>query len=148
MLNRIFAVFFCITILSSSATAGETLAAWQANPSRIFSTSDVDLSDMVWVARPLIIFTNSPLDPTFKEQMALLQEGLDMILERDVMIVVDTNPKLKTALRKNLRPKGFVWVLIGKDGSVKLRKPFAWDMREISRVIDKMPMRQQEIKKP
>ncbi|MDE0761179.1 MAG: DUF4174 domain-containing protein [Planktomarina sp.] len=148
MLNRIFAVFFGITILSSSATAGETLAAWQANPSRIFSTSDVDLSDMVWVARPLVIFTNSPLDPTFKEQMALLQEGLDMILERDVMIVVDTNPKLKTALRKNLRPKGFVWVLIGKDGSVKLRKPFAWDMREISRVIDKMPMRQQEIKKP
>tara|TARA_B100000795_G_scaffold89665_1_gene65270 strand:+ start:244 stop:690 length:447 start_codon:yes stop_codon:yes gene_type:complete len=148
MLNRIFAVFFGITILSSSATAGETLAAWQANPSRIFSTSDVDLSDMIWVARPLVIFTNSPLDPTFKEQMALLQEGLDMILERDVMIVVDTNPKLKTALRKNLRPKGFVWVLIGKDGSVKLRKPFAWDMREISRVIDKMPMRQQEIKKP
>lgn len=148
MLNRIFAVFFGITILSSSATAGETLAAWQANPSRIFSTSDVDLSDMVWVARPLVIFTNSPLDPTFKEQMALLQEGLDMILERDVMIVVDTNPKLKTALRKNLRPKGFVWVLIGKDGSVKLRKPFAWNMREISRVIDKMPMRQQEIKKP
>ena len=148
MLNRIFALFFGITILSSSATAGETLAAWQANPSRIFSTSDVDLSDMVWVARPLVIFTNSPLDPTFKEQMALLQEGLDMILERDVMIVVDTNPKLKTALRKNLRPKGFVWVLIGKDGSVKLRKPFAWDMREISRVIDKMPMRQQEIKKP
>ena len=148
MLNRIFAVFFGITILSSSATAGETLAAWQANPSRIFSTSDVDLSDMIWVARPLVIFTNSPLDPTFKEQMALLQEGLDMILERDVMIVVDTNPKLKTALRKSLRPKGFVWVLIGKDGSVKLRKPFAWDMREISRVIDKMPMRQQEIKKP
>ena len=148
MLNRIFAVFFGITILSSSATAGETLAAWQANPSRIFSTSDVDLSDMIWVARPLVIFTNSPLDPTFKEQMALLQEGLDMILERDVMIVVDTNPKLKTALRKNLRPKGFVWVLIGKDGSVKLRKPFAWNMREISRVIDKMPMRQQEIKKP
>jgi hypothetical protein len=148
MLNRVFAVFFGITILSSSATAGETLAAWQANPSRIFSTSDVDLSDMVWVARPLVIFANSPLDPTFKEQMALLQEGLDVILERDVMIVVDTNPKLKTALRENLRPKGFVWVLIGKDGNVKLRKPFAWDMRELSRVIDKMPMRQQEIKKP
>ena len=148
MLNRIFAVFFGITILSSSATAGETLAAWQANPSRIFSTSDVDLSDMVWVARPLVIFANSPLDPTFKEQMALLQEGLDVILERDVMIVVDTNPKLKTAIRENLRPKGFVWVLIGKDGNVKLRKPFAWDMRELSRVIDKMPMRQQEIKKP
>jgi len=38
--------------------------------------------------------------------------------------------------------------LIGKDGMVKLRKPFAWNMRELSRVIDKMPMRQQEISKP
>jgi len=36
-------------------------------------------------------------------------------------------------------------VLIGKDGGVKLRKPFPWNVREISRVIDKMPMRRQEI---
>jgi len=148
MLNRILAIIFGIITLSSSATAGETLAAWKADPSRIFSTSDVDLEEMVWVARPLIVFADSPLDPTFRQQMALLKEGLDIILERDVMVVVDTNPELKTALRENLRPKGFVWVLIGKDGNVKLRKPFAWGMRELSRVIDKMPMRQQEIKKP
>ena len=62
------------------------------------------------------------------------------------MIVVDTEPALSSALRSSLRPKGFVWVLIGKDGKVKLRKPFAWDMRELGRVIDKMPMRRQEIK--
>jgi hypothetical protein len=148
MLNRILAIIFGFVTLSSSVTASETLATWKANPSNIFSTSDIDLEEMVWVARPLIIFADSPLDPSFRQQMALLKEGLDMILERDVMVVVDTNPKLKTALRKNLRPKGFVWVLIGKDGSVKLRKPFAWSMRELSRVIDKMPMRQQEIKKP
>jgi hypothetical protein len=36
--------------------------------------------------------------------------------------------------------------LIGKDGEVKLRKPFPWDVREISRSIDKMPMRQREIR--
>jgi hypothetical protein len=148
MLNRIFAMVFSIITISSSATAGETLAAWQANPSRIFATSDVDLTDMIWVARPLIIFANSPLDPTFIQQMALLKDGLDIILERDVMIVIDTNPALDTSLRVSLRPKGFAWVLIGKDGNVKLRKPFAWDMRELSRIIDKMPMRQQEIKKP
>jgi hypothetical protein len=148
MLNRILAIIFGFVTLSSSVTASETLVTWKANPSNIFSTSDIDLEEMVWVARPLIIFADSPLDPSFRQQMALLKEGLDIILERDVMVVVDTNPKLKTALRKNLRPKGFVWVLIGKDGSVKLRKPFAWSMRELSRVIDKMPMRQQEIKKP
>ena len=54
----------------------------------------------------------------------------------------------KSTLRKTLHPKGFNWVLIGKDGKIKLRKPFAWDMRELSRVIDKMPIRQREMRKP
>ena len=36
-------------------------------------------------------------------------------------------------------------ILIGKDGQVKLRKPSPWNIREIARVIDKMPIRQQEI---
>ncbi|MEM9709036.1 MAG: DUF4174 domain-containing protein [Pseudomonadota bacterium] len=37
--------------------------------------------------------------------------------------------------------------LIGKDGTVKLRKPRAWDVRELSRSIDKMPLRQDEIRR-
>tara|TARA_B100000902_G_scaffold278706_1_gene264601 strand:- start:56 stop:502 length:447 start_codon:yes stop_codon:yes gene_type:complete len=148
MFRQFFSIFISVITLYTPVTAGETLSAWKANPSQIFSTSDVDLEDMIWAARPLIIFANSPLDPTFKQQMALLQESFEVLVERDVMVVVDTSPNSKSTLRKNLRPKGFVWVLIGKDGTVKLRKPFAWDMRELSRVIDKMPMRQQEIKKP
>ncbi|MDG2299986.1 MAG: DUF4174 domain-containing protein [Planktomarina sp.] len=148
MFRQFFSIFISVITLYTPVTAGETLSAWKANPSQIFSTSDVDLEDMIWAARPLIIFANSPLDPTFKQQMALLQESFEVLVERDVMVVVDTSPNSKSILRKNLRPKGFVWVLIGKDGTVKLRKPFAWDMRELSRVIDKMPMRQQEIKKP
>ena len=148
MFRQFFSIFISVITLYTPVTAGETLSAWKANPSQIFSTSDVDLEDMIWAARPLIIFANSPLDPTFKQQMALLQESFEVLIERDVMVVVDTSPNSKSILRKNLRPKGFVWVLIGKDGMVKLRKPFAWDMRELSRVIDKMPMRQQEIKEP
>ena len=148
MFRQFFSIFISVITLYTPVTAGETLSAWKANPSQIFSTSDVDLEDMIWAARPLIIFANSPLDPTFEQQMALLQEGFEVLIERDVMVVVDTSPNSKSILRKNLRPKGFVWVLIGKDGTVKLRKPFAWDMRELSRVIDKMPMRQQEIKEP
>ena len=31
------------------------------------------------------------------------------------------------------------------DGQVKLRKPLPWDVRELTRSIDKMPLRQQEI---
>ena len=36
--------------------------------------------------------------------------------------------------------------VVGKDGNVALRKPFPWHVREITRSIDKMPMRQREIR--
>ncbi len=45
-----------------------------------------------------------------------------------------------------MRPAGFMLVLVGKDGGIKLRKPSPWDVREITRSIDKMPMRQREIR--
>jgi hypothetical protein len=45
-----------------------------------------------------------------------------------------------------LRPRGFMLALVSKDGSVFQRKPAPWDVREISRAIDKLPQRQQEIR--
>ena len=36
--------------------------------------------------------------------------------------------------------------VIGKDGGVKLRKASPWDVREITRVIDKTPSRQREVR--
>ena len=45
-----------------------------------------------------------------------------------------------------LRKRGFMFVLIAKDGTKVLRKPFPWDVREITRSIDKLPLRQQEIR--
>ena len=59
--------------------------------------------------------------------------------------MIDTDPNFSSSLRKKLRPHGFAFILIGKDGQVKLRKPSPWNIREIARVIDKMPIRQQEI---
>ena len=34
---------------------------------------------------------------------------------------------------------------LDKDGQVKQRRPLPWDVREISRAIDKLPLRRQEI---
>ena len=62
------------------------------------------------------------------------------------MIIVDTSRYDPSDIRRKLRPRGFQITLSGKDGGVKLRKPFPWDVRELSRAIDKMPMRQQEIR--
>ena len=148
MFKQSLAVFLGFAAMHSTATAGETLELWRSDPTRIFEAQNVDLTDVIWAARPWIIFADSPLDPIFEQQMALLRLGLEVARDRNIIIIIDTDPSAQTKLRKTLHPKGFAWVLIGKDGGVKLRKPFAWNMRELSRVIDKMPMRQQEISKP
>ncbi len=122
-----------------------TLDAWQAEPLRVLNPIELKLSDFLWEARPIIIFANTANDPRVETQLKYLLENEADLLERDIVIIVDTDPSLASELRLKLRPRDFQLVLIGKDGGVKLRKPRPWSMRELSRVIDKMPIRKQEI---
>lgn len=113
------------------------------------TTSNAEtLDEYLWEKRPVVVFANTPNDLLFKRQMELLEDGAAELAERDVIVIVDTDVDAEetTPLRKKLRPRGFQLVLIGKDGQVKLRKPRPWTVRELSRVIDKMPMRQQELR--
>jgi len=75
----------------------------------------------------------------------LLAKRPDALIEREVVIITDTDPDTLSPLRERLRPRDFMLVIMGKDGEVELRKPAPWPAREISRSIDKMPLRQQEI---
>ena len=113
---------------------------------RIVSGETADLNEFLWLNRPLIVFADTAADPRYIQQMEYISARLDALAERDVIVLVDTNPGAGGTLRKKLRPRGFMLVLIGKDGTKYLRKPFPWDVREITRVIDKLPMRQQEIR--
>jgi len=113
----------------------------------LFITMDeVQLDSLVWKKRPVVVFADTPDDPAFIQQMAFLRERVEELAERDVIVITDTDPAAKSALRLKLRPRGFMLVLIGKDGGVKLRKTFPWNVREITRSIDKMPIRVQEIR--
>jgi hypothetical protein len=103
------------------------------------------LDQYLWEKRPIVVFADTPEDLLFIRQMELLNAG-EELAERDVVILTDTDSAEISPLRKKLRPRGFQLALIGKDGKVKLRKPRPWTVRELSRVIDKMPMRQQELK--
>lgn len=104
-----------------------------------------DLSEFLWIKRPVVVFADSPADPRYAEQLERLSEGMDMLVDRDVVILTDTDPAANSPLRQKLRPRGFMLVLVGKDGGVKLRKPSPWTVREITRSIDKTPERQREI---
>jgi hypothetical protein len=132
---------------SASEPAGASVVErWQADHRTIFEAGEVTLSDLLYVARPVIVFADSPNQPQFREQMRLFEADMTGLDLRDVIVIVDTDPAARSAIRQELRPRGFNLVLIDKDGRVNLRKPEPWDVREISRAIDKMPLRQQEIR--
>lgn len=141
-MKRIFTIVF-IAFFAVNAQAQQ---ADEAPKSPVFSQAgETDLSKFVWKNRPVVVFADSDADPRFAEQMELLRANLPDLAERDVVILTDTDPSARSVLRLKLRPRGFMLVIIGKDGGVKLRKPLPWSVREISRTIDKMPMRKREM---
>ena len=111
-----------------------------------FTAEEIDFRDLIWEARPVAVFADTPNDPAFIEQMELLRAREGDLRQRDVVVITDTDPEARSALRLKLRPRGFMLAIIGKDGEIKIRKPFPWDVREITRSIDKMPIRKREIR--
>ena len=106
--------------------------------------TELTLDDFQWLKRPVVVFADSPNDPRFQQQIDLLEAQPQALETRDVVVLMDSDPAAKSALRERLRPRGFMMVLVGKDGVVYLRKPQPWNVRELTRSIDKLPLRQQE----
>ncbi|MDJ0823337.1 MAG: DUF4174 domain-containing protein [Paracoccaceae bacterium] len=127
-----------------TAPEGE-VAETEAEP-MIVDAADIDLAEVQWIKRPLVVFADSPADPRFVQQMQLINDRLQALKDRDVLVITDTDPGARSSVRRELRARGFMFVLMAKDGSIVIRKPAPWDVRELSRSIDKLPLRQQEIR--
>jgi hypothetical protein len=138
-LSLVFAAFAAV-----AATAQD--ADEKPMDDMIVSAENVELDSFRWVKRPLVVFAETPNDPRFSEQMEYLQAELPALAARDVIVITDTDPAAKTDVRRTLRPRGFSLVLVGKDGTIQLRKPTPWAIRELTRAIDKLPARQQELR--
>ncbi|MGV8954336.1 MAG: DUF4174 domain-containing protein [Cypionkella sp.] len=107
--------------------------------------SNVVLADELYIHRIVVIFADTPQDPAFVRQMEILTPHMRDLQDRDVLLVTDTDPKAPSELRARLHPRGFSVVIMDKDGTVAIRKPLPWDVREISRSIDKFPSRIAEV---
>ncbi len=95
-----------------------------------------------WRARPVVVVA-SESDPRAKAQAGLLAAARAALLERDV-VVIEAAPE--TPLGRRFGP-GFAVVLVGKDGGEKARWREPVDPQAITREIDGMPMRQQEMRR-
>ena len=129
--------------------AREGTAAPEAGPDadlpQIFFGPEGEPADWHWKARVVVVFADTPQNPSFTRQMRELEAGAAQLVERDAVVVTDTDPAAASAWRRALRPGEFALILIEKDGTVILRKPGPRDMREITHTIDRSPLRRQEL---
>ncbi|MFT4784369.1 MAG: hypothetical protein ACI9IV_002114 [Paracoccaceae bacterium] len=139
-----------LTLAFSHAAVAQTtapLAGVEAPAFLPIEATTVSPSDFIWKKRLVVVFADSPIDPRFEEQVAILLARPEVLIERDMVVIVDTDPAATSEWRMKLRPRGFAIVLIGKAGGIELRKPVPWNVRELTRIVDKMPLRLEEVRR-
>ncbi|MGY6536136.1 MAG: DUF4174 domain-containing protein [Pararhodobacter sp.] len=131
----------------AAANVAEGDAAEEEMPEglRIIDAAGVDPADFAWEWRILAVMADTPNDPAFIRQMRDIADRAADLHERDVVVMTDTDRNSGSALRQMLRPRGFMLAIIDKDGEVKQRRPAPRSVRELNAVIDRFPLRRQEI---
>ena len=150
LLTLVFMGLFASASIAQ-ATDGSTPAATDSVPEDpaaaiTFDASEINADDFLWQNRLIVVFADTAADPRFTQQMDRLRADVPALIDRDVVIIIDSDREKGSDLRTRLRPRGFMFVWIDKDGGVKLRKPAPWTVREITRSIDKTPLRRQEVR--
>jgi hypothetical protein len=134
LFRHAFRAFFALFVFCAPAHAADPLA------------------EHLWVSRPLLIFVDTDKDPRLDRQLAELAREADALTARGVVIITDADRGVSRAdrseLRKKYRPHGFTVILIGKDGEIALRRPVVVTADDITRQIDRMPMRLREMGRP
>lgn len=133
--------------LPLAAWAQEVTAtdAGEAPGLRILEAAEVNPDEFLWTARIVAVMADSPNDPAFIQQMREIEARAEDLIERDVVVIVDSDRASGSVLRQRLRPRGFMLAIIDKDGEVKQRRPAPRDVREINAIIDRFPLRRQEM---
>ena len=146
-MKTLFPIALIALFAATSLAAQEEsiIDRWKADRTQIFDAGEVTLRDLQWEARPVVVFADTPNDPRFRQQMDLLLADIDRLTERDVILITDTDPDARNSVRQELRPRGYALTVVDKDGRVLQRKPELWSVRELTRSIDRTPLRQQEV---
>jgi hypothetical protein len=111
------------------------------------------LRDSRWKKRVLLVATPTAEQVDFKSQKALLAAKSAELDERDFLVVDAVHDQLSAADKQFLMKKigvqagQFAAVLIGKDGGVKEKSSRPMQPADLFGTVDKMPMRQQEMRR-
>jgi len=119
------------------------------------------LESLKWKNRPVLLFAKSRSDAGLDKQVDLFRGFRPELRDRDIVVFSTTareetrsvigyapiNRGTARALTKRFQPSktGLTVILVGKDGGQKGRWERVVNPQEIFDMIDKMPMRQDEI---
>lgn len=136
--------------LAETEDTAQTEAEEAASPRivdglEVLDATEADLDSFLWVKRPIVLLANTPADPAFQQQLENILGRAAEFAERDVVLILDTDPDARSDARQRLRPRAFMLAILDKDGEVKQRRPAPRTAREIIAVIDRFPLRRQEM---
>jgi hypothetical protein len=145
--NTILLIFLFISIGGCMKKANETA-----------KSTDIYLKDFLWKNRPVIIFVDSKNNGQYKSFKKDWNSNSIGTQDRDIILfeiisnkhgLLKNKPISDKSVRAIINQLGkgtnsFEIILVGKDGSVKLRSSDS-SLNEIFSLIDSMPMRKYEI---
>ncbi|MFN7119195.1 MAG: DUF4174 domain-containing protein [Saprospiraceae bacterium] len=114
-----------------------------------------------WDKRVILLFAPDERHPALQQQLSILTQDLEKVTDRDLIfykifsgngVTPDGKMLSKTEVQSfyknyHVEKDGFTFILVGKDGSEKLRKQKPVSATELFELIDSMPMRKAEMKK-
>jgi hypothetical protein len=130
-------------------------AVWAGKPMDVNN-----LKQYQWQNRLLFLFATSAEDPAFQSLSREVDQNLDGIRDRDLLVFrvlseglsllgpQEISPEEAARLRRRfgISPGAFTVVLVGKDGGVKLKRSGQIALSDIFGLIDSMPMRRREMR--
>lgn len=97
--------------------------------------AEVNMDDLRWKSRPVVIVAQNQADPRVDEQIRMLDAAAHGLGERDMPVLTDFGGE-----------EGFELRLIGRDGTLKERFDAPVPAETLFGIVDAMPMRQEEMK--
>ena len=117
--------------------------------------------------RPLLVFSPSATDSRLRRQSALLDDAADDMMDRFVLFtplpgtthgletpldapytVVDAQEKSAMRARFHVAPQEFEVLLLNEDGAVVMHSERPVSADRLNALIDRMPKRQAEMRRP
>jgi hypothetical protein len=110
------------------------------------------LRQSTWKKRVLLVVAPSESDEQLRKQQDILSKEDTGLQDRELDVIylplstIAQGDKAYLMENYNIGQSNFYAILIGKDGSEKLRSASAIDTEKLFGTIDAMPMRRQEMK--